>query len=103
MSPELKVSHARGNNSFGFNVFQNEFARCDCDPGLTRLVYGTCSILREENEGIVDAFLADAGFTKLSAAQILGREDVGGEVLRLSPVTHGCDGFFACAMERNSA
>jgi 16S rRNA (cytosine967-C5)-methyltransferase len=67
-----------------------------------RLVYATCSILREENDAIVEAFFADGGFTKLSAAQILGREDVGGEMLRLSPIIHGCDGFFACAMERNT-
>ncbi len=66
-----------------------------------RLVYGTCSILREENEGIVEAFLALGGFTKIPASQILGRDDLGGEYLRLNPVTHGCDGFFACAMERN--
>jgi 16S rRNA (cytosine967-C5)-methyltransferase len=67
-----------------------------------RLVYATCSILREENEGIAEAFLKLGGFTQLPAAQILGRDDVGGDYLRLSPVTHGCDGFFACVMERDA-
>ncbi len=65
-----------------------------------RLVYGTCSILREENEAIVEAFLKRGGFKLIPAAQILQAQGITGDYLQLSPVTHGCDGFFAAALER---
>ncbi|MBU1237387.1 MAG: RsmB/NOP family class I SAM-dependent RNA methyltransferase [Gammaproteobacteria bacterium] len=69
-----------------------------------RLVYATCSILPEENEAIVNAFLdSHPDFTQLSAAEILAKQgidiDVGTE-LRLLPHTHGTDGFFAAVLER---
>ncbi len=69
-----------------------------------RLVYATCSILPEENEAVVDAFLAShADFERLSAAEVLAKQgiemDVGTE-LRLLPHTHGTDGFFAAVLER---
>lgn len=69
-----------------------------------RLVYATCSILPEENEGIVDAFLsAHDDFRRLSARDILARQDIAvdvGEDLRLMPHQHGSDGFYAAVMER---
>jgi 16S rRNA (cytosine967-C5)-methyltransferase len=69
-----------------------------------RLVYATCSILAEENEAVVDAFLAaHADFTRLSAAEILAKQDIAidcGADLRLLPHVHGTDGFYAVAMER---
>lgn len=70
-----------------------------------RLVYATCSLLAEENTAIVEAFLArHSGFRRLSAAEILAAQGivVPGVATDLSlwPHLHGCDGFYAVAMER---
>jgi len=69
-----------------------------------RLVYATCSILPEENEAIVAAFLAArADFRQISAQEILAKQGIAlecGETLRLAPHTHGTDGFFAAVLER---
>ncbi|MDR2880953.1 MAG: RsmB/NOP family class I SAM-dependent RNA methyltransferase [Azoarcus sp.] len=67
-----------------------------------RLVYATCSLLGEENDGVVDAFLAvHPEFVSLIAEDILVRQGIApgtGERLRLSPLTHGTDGFFAAVL-----
>ncbi len=69
-----------------------------------RLVYATCSILREENESVVDGFEAGAPqFRRLSCAMLLAAQRIEldtGERLRLSPHRHGTDGFFAAAFQR---
>jgi 16S rRNA (cytosine967-C5)-methyltransferase len=70
-----------------------------------RLVYGTCSLLAEENEGIVTEFLAaHPDFHLVKAADVLERQGVKvpgtGEYLRLKPHVHDTDGFFAAVMER---
>ena len=70
-----------------------------------RLVYGTCSLLTEENEDIVKEFLAaHPGFSLVSAAEVLERQGVklpgAGEYLRLYPHVHDTDGFFAAVIER---
>ena len=71
-----------------------------------RLVYATCSLLQEENDAIVDAFLAaHPEFRQLSATEILAQQKVvldTGERLRLDPLAHGTDGFFAAVLERIS-
>jgi 16S rRNA (cytosine967-C5)-methyltransferase len=71
-----------------------------------RLVYATCSLLPEENRGIVDAFLAShPDFTIRPAGEILAQQLIPldtGECLQLSPLLHGTDGFFAAAMERRA-
>lgn len=70
-----------------------------------RLVYATCSILSEENEAVVDAFLAaHPGFVRLSASEVLGRQGIAldtGADLRLLPHVHGTDGFYAAVLERS--
>ncbi|NMG77423.1 RsmB/NOP family class I SAM-dependent RNA methyltransferase [Aromatoleum diolicum] len=69
-----------------------------------RLVYATCSLLAEENDGVVDAFLsAHPEFRQISAAEVLGKQGIAldtGERLRLSPRQHDTDGFFAAVLER---
>jgi len=73
-----------------------------------RLVYGTCSLLREENEEIVEGFLAaHPDFHLVPAAPVLEKQGVRvpmeGPYLRLYPHLHGTDGFFAAVLERESA
>jgi 16S rRNA (cytosine967-C5)-methyltransferase len=69
-----------------------------------RLVYATCSVLAEENDGVVDAFLAARpDFRMLSAEAVLAAQGISltcGERLRLTPLEHDTDGFFAAVMER---
>jgi len=69
-----------------------------------RLVYATCSLLEEENEAIVDAFLEKRpDFEELSCGEILrshGIEVDVGRRLRLWPQVHGTDGFFGAVLER---
>ncbi|MGB4466580.1 MAG: RsmB/NOP family class I SAM-dependent RNA methyltransferase [Azovibrio sp.] len=68
-----------------------------------RLVYATCSLLQEENEAIVAAFLAASPeFRIVPVAREL--EALGwqapGECLQLLPHVQGTDGFFAALLER---
>ena len=69
-----------------------------------RLVYATCSVLPEENDAIVDAFLARNGaFAEADVRTDLARAGIAldtGPRLRVAPDTHGCDGFFAAVLER---
>ena len=71
-----------------------------------RLVYATCSVLPDENDAIVDGFLAQhASFSAGNAAADLARAGIAldtGPRLRLFPHRHGCDGFFAAVLERAS-
>ena len=70
-----------------------------------RLLYSTCSLLRIENEDVVDRFLAGTpGLKRLDMRDVHShlRQDIftsRGE-LRLWPHRHDCDGFFACLMEK---
>lgn len=66
-----------------------------------RLVYVTCSVLPEENEDQVAAFLASYVAFKavgLDAGGIPGHRR--GLALQMTPLLTGCDGFFVAAMER---
>ncbi len=70
-----------------------------------RLVYATCSLLREENDDVVAAFLAGHGdFRIVPVGEILVRRHIPltmeGEFLRLLPHRHGTDGFYAAVLER---
>ncbi len=70
-----------------------------------RLVYATCSLLREENEDVVDSFLqSHADFAALDCGALLLQQGIAvqtGERLRLWPQVHGTDGFFAAVFERS--
>jgi 16S rRNA (cytosine967-C5)-methyltransferase len=73
-----------------------------------RLLYATCSILAEENEGVVQAFLAahpDFALVAPAAALAAVRIELPGhaaadEFLRLRPDVHATDAFFGALMER---
>ena len=67
------------------------------------LIYGTCSILRDENESVIENFMAEqrGKFELVDAAQSLGIEGIDSQntpYLKLLPNTHGCDGFFAAIL-----
>ena len=70
-----------------------------------RLVYATCSILCEENEVQVAAFLAaNPGFCLVpvseAAPHLAGATESGH--LSLTPARHGTDGFFAAVLQRDA-
>jgi 16S rRNA (cytosine967-C5)-methyltransferase len=71
-----------------------------------RLIYATCSLLREEDEAQAEAFLAaEADFTLLPAARawaetVGGASPAGEDYLRLTPARHATDGFFLAIFER---
>jgi 16S rRNA (cytosine967-C5)-methyltransferase len=69
-----------------------------------RLVYATCSVLPNENEDVVDAFLAaHPDFAAGNAAAELARAGIAldtGPAMKLLPQVHGCDGFRAAVLER---
>jgi 16S rRNA (cytosine967-C5)-methyltransferase len=75
-----------------------------------RLAYVTCSLLRDENEDQVAAFLtARPDFSSLSAAETAERAGLPdlarfasphGAGLRFSPATSGTDGFYVALLQR---
>jgi 16S rRNA (cytosine967-C5)-methyltransferase len=71
-----------------------------------RLVYATCSILRDENDEVVARFAgAHPEFSPLPCGELLAAQRIpleAGEHLRLWPHRHGTDGFFAAAFARGS-
>lgn len=71
-----------------------------------RLVYATCSLLPEENEAQVSAFLdRHADFALLPPAQAWAIEGPLGPDARwlfLTPHRHGTDGFFAAVLARRA-
>ncbi len=67
-----------------------------------RLVYATCSFLPEENQEIIEGFLAShTQFTLLNCAELLAQQKIPldtGKFLQLLPSVHGTDSFFAAAL-----
>ncbi|UYN97268.1 MAG: RsmB/NOP family class I SAM-dependent RNA methyltransferase [Enhydrobacter sp.] len=64
-----------------------------------RLVYATCSVLPAENERQVEAFVAR--HPDFEAVPVPWPELASGPYLRLSPLRHGTDGFFAALLQRS--
>ena len=71
-----------------------------------RLVYATCSLLREENEAIAEAFLSThPDFSLIPANEVLAQQSIQldtGVYLNLLPHLHGTDGFFAAVFEKHT-
>ena len=69
-----------------------------------RLVYATCSLLAEENEGIVEAFVAaDPAFKIVDCDSVFAQQKIvlrTGAYLHLTPHRHGTDGFFGAVLTR---
>jgi 16S rRNA (cytosine967-C5)-methyltransferase len=72
-----------------------------------RLVYATCSLLREENETQIEAFCArHPGFHVVPVSQAWSLPSplpCADPFLVLTPLRHGTDGFFAAVLERATA
>jgi 16S rRNA (cytosine967-C5)-methyltransferase len=72
-----------------------------------RLVYATCSLLDEENDGIVQGFLAShPDFELVPMHKVLAEQRISlemGDYLKMLPHKHGTDGFFAAVLERKAA
>jgi 16S rRNA (cytosine967-C5)-methyltransferase len=72
-----------------------------------RLVYATCSLLDEENDGIVQGFLAShPDFELVPMNKVLAEQRIPlemGDTLKMLPHKHGTDGFFAAVLERKAA
>jgi 16S rRNA (cytosine967-C5)-methyltransferase len=65
-----------------------------------RLIYATCSLLNEENEAQVEGFLTrHPDFRRVELAAPLPPA-LHGPALRLTPLRHGTDGFFAAVLEK---
>lgn len=70
-----------------------------------RIIYGTCSVLREENEDQIETFLSEhPHFERVPVSDKLG-EELAEKVqkdgyLRLTPDSHGTDGFFGAILAR---
>jgi len=74
--------------------------------GGGRLVYATCSLLNEENDVIVEGFLAShPDFELVPMSQVLAEQKIDLEMdqyLKLLPHKHQTDGFFAAVMQRKA-
>ena len=92
-------------------------ARRMARPG-GRIVYVTCSLLAEENEDQIEAFLAEApefqpvsaldavaasGLATPKGLEMLQGRQTPGRALRLSPASAGADGFFVAVLENPGA
>jgi 16S rRNA (cytosine967-C5)-methyltransferase len=69
-----------------------------------RLVYATCSLLKEENDAVAEQFIAGhPDFHLVPMSQVLAEQKIDlemGDYLKLLPHKHHTDGFFAAVFER---
>lgn len=71
-----------------------------------RLIYATCSVLREENHAQIERFLTENPEFKIipyeQATADLNVPKTGDNFLQLTPYQHNVDGFFCAVLERVS-
>ena len=72
-----------------------------------RLIYATCSVLKSENEDIVEKLMRGRDDLEIiSPREVWGKErgdrvlDATGQFMVTRPDLHGCDGFFAAVIRR---
>ncbi|MBR1949192.1 MAG: RsmB/NOP family class I SAM-dependent RNA methyltransferase [Alphaproteobacteria bacterium] len=72
-----------------------------------RIIYITCSILKDENEDIIEKFLKEnENFAPINLKELWSRKigtpypHTQEKYLRMSPYTTSTDGFFVCILER---
>ena len=69
-----------------------------------RLVYATCSLLEEENQSVVNGFIAEhPEFGLRPMGELMAEQKLSlsmGDFLQLLPHRHQTDGFFAAVLER---
>ena len=68
-----------------------------------RLVYATCSILRQENEDQVDRFLATHSEFSAQPVSLPTAKDGTAPYLNLFPHQHQTDGFFGAVLVKGTA
>jgi len=67
-----------------------------------RLVYGTCSLLPEENETQIKNFLtAHPDFKQIDLPAFIPNTVRDGQNMKATPADHDCDGFFAAVLQRD--
>lgn len=104
-NPDLKWKHSLESLN-ELNIKQNliiNSASKLCKVGAN-LIYATCSILKEENEDIVDNFLLkNKNFRILSPNSIFTKYGIplnSDKYIKLTPYEHKTDGFFSVILER---
>ena len=72
-----------------------------------RIIYITCSVLKDENEDIIEKFLnQNENFAPINLKELWAKKIeapypyISEKYLRMSPLTTSTDGFFVCILER---
>lgn len=72
-----------------------------------RIIYITCSVLKDENEDIIEKFLnQNENFAPINLKELWAKKIeapypcINEKYLRMSPLTTSTDGFFVCILER---
>jgi 16S rRNA (cytosine967-C5)-methyltransferase len=104
-SPDLKFRQSPGSiEAYTHQQAAILASACRLLKKAGRLVYATCSILPEENQHIVQSFLAThPDFMLRPAGEVLQQQKIALEAvdyLELRPHLHNTDGFFAAVLER---
>jgi 16S rRNA (cytosine967-C5)-methyltransferase len=98
-NPEIKW-RLREQDIARFVPLQKELLAAAADLAEQTIVYSTCSLEREENDGVIDG--VDKSFERIDAAQFVNASVapwIEGGVLRLTPES-GADGFTAFVLQR---
>jgi len=67
------------------------------------LIYSTCTVLKQENESVIDGFLRKNNCFATEGFNLPGLGGVQNGSLTLWPHIHGTDGFFICKLRRNNS
>lgn len=66
------------------------------------LLYSTCTILKRENEAVIERFLGEHPDFSAEAFSLTNGIDAPQGMITLLPCTHGTDGFFICKLRRTA-